>query len=492
MACSISITSVTGIPAVQGGTITSTIHVTGTLTGECKPTASGAIEIIVEATCGSNSAKAIATPDSLGNWSADITLRCTCGGDIKVTASCATDPTCTDTYAKNLQCEGNCPTGSIGVSVGDCNPDGTRNVILTANITSVPPGTIVGQFDYGDGTVGPAFSIPGPGAFQDPGAPHHYMPPGPPNPVKFLWVLPANCPPLTTMVSGLQTCPLDCPQIVSATAGSPGPCVNGTRTVHLDASLSGGPAQSYHWNFGDTNQVTIFPPTPPAVDHPYAAPGTGVSPYTAIFTVTAFNGACVDSAAVNLSVQGCGGGNGGGGDGGGGGEGGGCKGLRWAGVIAAILAALALYICQCVPVAGSYFCWIALGLAALSAILLGIWYFWCPKPCGAALLIGWQIALGAGIGALYFAPCCPTLWIIGAVLIAAAIAGLFLWIRRCKEAFCQVLAELAVVITVVVIPVLGWIAGIPFLSACLNPIIAAAVSTLSAAIALGLAHCASH
>jgi hypothetical protein len=55
-----------------------------------------------------------------------------------------------------------------------------------------------------------------------------------------------------------------------------------------------------------------------------------------------------------------------------------------------------------------------------------------------------------------------------------------------------VLAELAVVITVVVLPVLGWIAGISFLQACLNPIVAAAVSTLSAAIALALANCASH
>jgi hypothetical protein len=44
----------------------------------------------------------------------------------------------------------------------------------------------------------------------------------------------------------------------------------------------------------------------------------------------------------------------------------------------------------------------------------------------------------------------------------------------------------------VILTVLGWIAGIPFLSACLNPIVAAAVSTLSAAIALGLANCASH
>ena len=64
MACSISITSVTGIPAVPNSTTTSTIHVTGTLTGTCAPTPNGAVEVVVEAICGSNSAKASATPDS--------------------------------------------------------------------------------------------------------------------------------------------------------------------------------------------------------------------------------------------------------------------------------------------------------------------------------------------------------------------------------------------------------------------------------------------
>jgi hypothetical protein len=395
MACSINITSVIGILAAPGSTTTSTIHVTGTLTGECKPTAGGAIEIIVEGTCQSNSAKAIATPDSLGNWSADIPLRCTCGGDIIVTASCATDPTCTETRGLNLQCEENCPTGSIGVSVGDCNSDGTRNVTLTANITSFPfpPGTMaVGQFDYGDGTVSNGVVVTQAGVVQDPGPPgppHPYTPPGPPNPVRFFWaLLPANCPPLTTVVSGLESC------------------------------------------------------------------------------------------------------NGGGGDGGGG-EGGGCRGLRWAGVIAAILAALALYICQCVPIAGVAFCWASLGFAIVAAVLLGIWLFLCPKPCGAALLIGWQIALGAGIGALYFANCCPTLWAIGAALIAAALAGLIAWIVRCEPTRCQVLAELGVVITVVILPILGWVAGISFLQPCLNPIVAASVSTLSGLVSLGLIVCAS-
>ncbi len=317
-----------------------------------------------------------------------------------------------DNFSGALQCEeqGGCPTGTITVSVGGCNADGTRNVTLTVNVTGVPPGAVVGQWAYGDGGFSLAQSIPGPGAFTDPGGPHHYTPPGPPNPVQFIWILPANCPPLTAVIPPLQSCPINCPQIVDVTASAPGPCnTNGTRTVQLNATLSGGPAQSYHWDFGDNTDVTIPAAMGPAVAHDYPAPAD--TTYTAIFTVTGFNGACVDSATETIEVKSCGATpppppptNG---------EGGGCKGLRWAGVIAAILAALALYICQCVPGAGAAFCYIAAGFALLSAILLGIWFFWCPKPCGAALLIGWQIALGAGIGALYFAPCCPSLWIIG-------------------------------------------------------------------------------
>jgi hypothetical protein len=497
MACSITITSVTGIPATPGSTITSAIHVTGTLSGECKPTPSGAVEIIVEVRCGSNTAKDIATPDFSGNWSVDVKIRCTCGGDVEVIATCATDPNCIGKFGGNLNCEGTCPTGSISVLVGDCNPDGTRNVTLTAIVTSVPPGAVAGQFDYGDGTFSQAIAIPGPGSYPDPGAPHHYAPPGPPNPVRFLWVLPANCPPLTTTLTGLQPCQIVCPNMaVQLTASAPGACnANGMRTVTLNASVSGGTPQFYHWDFGDGATTTIMAPNPPGPQtHDYAAPGTSVTSYTAVFTVTSLNGACVNTATTTVNIPGCqgGGGGGGGGGDGGNGEGFGCKGLRWAGVIAAILAALSLYICLCVPGAGSAFCYAAAALAALSAILLGIWFFFCPKPCGAALLLSWQIALGSGIGALYFAPCCPVLWLIGAGLIAAALAGLLLWRSRCKRTLCQVLAELAIVITVVILTVLGWIAGIPFLSACLNPIVAAAVSTLSAAIALGLANCASH
>lgn len=488
MACSLSITSVTGLSA---GGITTAIRVTGTLGGDCTPIVFSPtikFDVVVEVDCGMGPSSAT-TLSSGGNWSVDVPITCSCNKPVRVEAHCASNPDCADNVSGALQCEeqGLCPAGSISVSVDGCNPDGTRNVTLVANITSVPPGTVVGQFDYGDGGFSQAIVVPGPGAFPDPGAPHHYVPPGPANPVRFIWVLPANCPPLTAVVSGLQTCPINCPQIVSVTASPPGQCnPAGTRTVHLDATLSGGPAQFYHWEYGDGTDDTIPAAMSPAVDHDYPAPSD--TTYTAIFTVTGFNGACVDSASVTIDIERCGstppppppptd-------------EGGGCMGLRAAGVIAAILAALALYICQCVPLAGAGFCWASLGFAILSAILLGIWFFWCPKPCGAALLIAWQIALGSGIGALYFAPCCPFLWVIGAALIAAAIAGLIVWRRRCRRTRCQVLAELGIVITVVVVPVLGWLAGVPFLSACLNPIVGSAVGLLSAAIAWGLIRCA--
>jgi hypothetical protein len=241
MPCAITITSVVGIPPMPNSPTTATIRVTGTLTGECPPTPSGLVEVIVQVTCGTNTGKGTATPDAAGNWSVEIPLRCACNGDIVVTASCATDPTCADTFSGILPCEGSCPTGSIGVAVGDCNPDGTRNVALTAIVTTVPPGPIVDQFDYGDGTVSPAFTIPGPGTYPAPNSPHSYVPPGPPNAARFLWVLPANCPALTTVLSGLQVCEIVCPTPrLIITSDPPGGCQpNGTRHRQVNRRVTG-------------------------------------------------------------------------------------------------------------------------------------------------------------------------------------------------------------------------------------------------------------
>jgi UPF0716 family protein affecting phage T7 exclusion len=79
---------------------------------------------------------------------------------------------------------------------------------------------------------------------------------------------------------------------------------------------------------------------------------------------------------------------------------------------------------------------------------------------------------------------------VGGGLVLAGIAGLFLWRSRCKKTFCQVTAELAVVVSVVLVPIISWIANISFLTPCLNSTVAGFVSALSVAVALALANCA--
>jgi len=378
MACSITITSVVGIPVSPGSTTTSAIRVTGTLTGECPPAPSGVVEIIVQALCPGATNQGIATPDSLGNWTVDISpLRCMCNGWITVTASCATDPACGGTFSSGaLQCEGNCPTGSLDVSAGDCNPDGTRNATLTAHITSVPAGTVVGQWIFQSGVFGPAVTVvPGNISIS-----HAYAPPGPGpgDPAQFSWVLPATCPPLSAVVSGLQTCPIACPSgNVVVTASQPSACTpTNTRSVTFSASVTGVTPQVYEWDFpgGTSSQLAsgLGPPPPITVEYPAATASTP----TASCTVRIFNGLCPYMGSTMVDIRACGDGSGGGGGGGGL-----CAGLLISAITLVVLglASIVIGVCFNVPVlttAGL----IAVGVGLLLMIL---WTLLCARftPC---------------------------------------------------------------------------------------------------------------
>jgi hypothetical protein len=379
MACSITITSVIGIPAAPNSTITSAIRVTGTQTGDCQPAPSGLVEIIVQAICQGTANKGIATPDSLGNWAVDIPLRCTCSELIIVTASCATDPACMDTFkSEALQCgEGNCPTGSLEVSPGDCNSDGTRNVTLTAHITSVPTGTIVGQWIFQSTVFGPAVTPVVAG--QNYSISHSYAPPGPgpQDPVQFSWVLPANCPPLTAVVSGLQTCPIVCPTNVNVqvTASQPSACTpTNTRSVTFNALVTGVTTQaSWEWDIpgGTTQQQTTglgLPPQSITVEYPAATANTP----TASCTVRIFNGVCEYTGSKTVDIPACGGG-GGGGNGGSGL----CAGLLISAITLLVLGAMSIIIGVCFNVLPLV---IAGGIAAgLGLLLFILWVVLCAR-----------------------------------------------------------------------------------------------------------------
>ena len=171
-----------------------------------------------------------------------------------------------------------------------------------------------------------------------------------------------------------------------------------------------------------------------------------------------------------------------GGGGGGDGDGGwdwGCGGLRLGFTLSFILAALTLYVALCVPGAATYWYGVSAAFALAAAVALGVWIALCDQPCGWKTLLAWQVALGSGIGALYFADCCPIMWAIGTGLIGTALGLLYKWKRDCGISACDVWAELLLVISGVVVPVVGYLALIPAFAGCLNPWVFAAGGTLA-------------
>ena len=97
--------------------------------------------------------------------------------------------------------------------------------------------------------------------------------------------------------------------------------------------------------------------------------------------------------------------------------------------------------------------------------------------------------LGVGFVLLYFTVCCPTFWPIGLGLLGVGVGLMLLWKKQCHKSKCAVLKELVIALSGVVLPLLGWLGVIPALAACINPLVAGALSTLAAAVAIALASC---
>jgi hypothetical protein len=498
--CSVTITSVIGVPAGSSGTTTGSILVAGTQTGLCEPTASGVIAVLVEVSCGTNSAKAIARVVN-GKWSTDVPLSCTCNGDIEVTASCALDPECKATFARTLQCEtaNTCPTGTIDVSVGDCNSDGTRNVTLIAEITSIPSGTSVGQFNYGNNNYGQLIPISAPGSYPDP-TPHAFTPPGP-YPVEFDWGLPANCPPLIATVPELSTCPIVCPAgSVVITADPPGDCdADGKRTVTFNVSMSGVTAQHYQWDFGDGVTQPSMTGQPPATQtYEFPAPSSGSTMYTVILTITTENGACTYPATVTVDISECAGSP---------------KpptpssGSSWCGAFVYVVAALlgltlafAIIIlalnCHGDPVSNTlWYLVIGFGSAAVAAIIA--WYVLCAVsvcPCAKKcdwLVITWIAILVGGIVAYYLSGCCPWMKYVAYGLLAVALLVCLYWWAHCKPSSCDIYAKLLVALVSGAAPALVYLHYVPAFAMCGNGTVSGVVAAIGAALGLLVAKCKS-
>src|ERR1700674_4213755 len=176
MACNVTITSVTGVPAgppANPGSI-SAMNVAGT--------AANTSIVTVSSECfarGNFQAQV-----TNGQWQITVPAllftrnqsACTCGQFIEVTAQ-ATDPQgslCQAVWTQPLACP-TCPTVTVDAPVvGNCVA-GFRSVTLTIHVTQAAGQTSVFQWDFGDppGSFGMAFAITGNGPQN---SQHNYAP----------------------------------------------------------------------------------------------------------------------------------------------------------------------------------------------------------------------------------------------------------------------------------------------------------------------------
>lgn len=377
---------------------------------------------------------------------------------------------------------GGCPTVvGLTAAVTGCAGPGSATVTFTGTLVPPLPGCLF-LWAFGDG---------GNATTTTPSATHSYTAPN-----TYAVAVTAICPGITPCATTTLavTVPRCCP-IVTNILGNveDSECADGRgrkATFNFSAITDPSPAAgNYSWDFGDGTPTVTNPGA--SATHDYSAPGT----YTVSVVYVPDPGlypSCPPSSfsISTVSVPACsGGGGGGGGDDGSDGEGFGCFGLRAIMTIAAILAIVAAALAVCIPPAASILLGIALGFAIAAAIAGVIWSIFCRKPCAWALLLAWQAAIGAGFMLLCFTTCCPSFWVIGFGLIAAGVGLMLLWKQHCHKNRCQVLKELVLAISGVLIPLLGWFGAIPILAPCINHIVTAALSAVAAALTVAALHC---
>jgi hypothetical protein len=147
--CSISITSVIGVPMTPTGSI---VTVSGTVT-DC---ITG--RVTVKITCAADSPSQTVSVNN-NAWTVDVNTKCLCGDNVTITAVCPDNPQCSDTFVGPIPCNVPvcCPQVTTTVTVGDCDVNGNRPATFTTTVI-VPQGctpTVV-ERNFGDGTTGTA------------------------------------------------------------------------------------------------------------------------------------------------------------------------------------------------------------------------------------------------------------------------------------------------------------------------------------------------
>jgi PKD domain len=209
-----------------------------------------------------------------------------------------------------VQCAStSCPTITLDPpQLSSTCVNGKYTVTLTAHMSAPTGQTAVVQWNYGDGSLGPATVVNGGTSVVDIKA--HDFAPGTYTATLDV-ILPTGCPPQTVTVV-VPTCPTEvCTLQVQNIIVQIGPCdsVTGNRTVVATGVVNNtDPADLYYWQW-DSNPAQVGFPAATGLtrQHDYAAPGSGATSYTITLTVVRST-TCVSTYSKTISIDGCGGG----------------------------------------------------------------------------------------------------------------------------------------------------------------------------------------
>lgn len=364
-----------------------------------------------------------------------------------------------------------CPRVNFDYEIGGCDESGNRTVTITAELNSPDPYTA--ELRNASDTVLDTVSGSGIQTLSHSEA----ITGGTSKTFKVVITSPTTCG--NTEVE-IDVPPCDCPEIDFDSAF--GECDDsGQRSVTVTATLNS--SGTYTAELRDPSDTVVDSVTgsgSQTLSHTASFFGGSTQTFRVVITDPAL---CGDSE-FNVTVLGC---NGTPPDDD---ESSGCGGLRLAVAIAGALAILATLLAICVPPAATALFIIA-GVFAAVALITGILYaIFCPnKPCKVGLLISGQSSLGGGVAAIILSACCPWMIWAGLILTVIGLSTLLLWRSQCEKSTCALAKEITKVIGGVVLPIIGIIAVIPILTACISGMALAGVGAVFGPIAAYAASC---
>lgn len=186
-----------------------------------------------------------------------------CDQKVSVKVWCNTQPGCFIQHDGKLDC-GACPRAQVSASYGSCiGAPAKQQITLNATI-SIPAGQMLDFYwDYGDGSVGPQFTVNNTGGsaanqypITDPGAPHEYAPGS--YTARLKVVPPSECPEISLQITAqcADCCPTVtlAPPVVSGCAAS-STVASFTATLSWPSSCTPTQPAAYVWTLnGSTGQ----------------------------------------------------------------------------------------------------------------------------------------------------------------------------------------------------------------------------------------------